>query len=281
MIAACTSSTPSAPLPSACTQCVDKQCAAQNAACKANADCKAIVDCVEATSPCVGANADDPLCDDDCLKVSCGNKHPAGVALYSPAQMCQNSAQCGTCMKACADLVTPMQKCVAGSPCDITAPTPDSCKCTPFDGGTEGSTDARAGGDGQSGCGATPTCELASSKDVNDALGTTVGSATTKVISGSVQLTQCRYGDSPGVGINYWVPYGMSDYTAGRAQVESTLGITTTTVPNLGDAAFQGAVGTNGINLLVVLNGCVQFEITAAATPDQLIALAKAMLKKL
>lgn len=276
LIGACTPS--ASTLPSACTQCVEKHCTAQNAACAASPECKAIVDCVDALSPCVGAHADDPQCDDDCIKAACANKHPSGVELYTATQTCEGNAQCGVCLDSCKVLV---QKCVVDEACNFDAPTPESCKCTPFDGGIEGGTDARVSGDGQNACGANPTCELASSKDVNGALGTNVGGATTKVIGGPVVLTQCRYGASPGVHIDYWVPYGMSDYLAGRAQVESMLMVTTTTVPNLGDAAFQGAVGTNGVNLLVVLKGCVQFEITAVAAPDQLIALAKAILLKL
>ena len=285
-VAACTPTASSSPDASApvtpCDSCAAAQCASQNAACAANADCQAINDCVAMNSSCVGARMDDPLCDDDCVKMVCIAKHPNGGQLYYTTQQCQTGAQCGVCMVQCASAITQNRKCVLGPACNVLVPNPDDCKCLPRDGGPDGMPDGMpGGGDGSNTCNAKPTCDLASANDVNMALGTSVGAATTKITSGAVQLTRCQYGATPGPQINYWVPYSMSDYLAGRANLESTLMVGTTTVPNLGDAAFYAVVGQNGVETLVVLKGCVQFQITATASSDQLIALAKVMLMKL
>lgn len=264
----------------ACDSCVARQCAPQNAACAADTECQAINDCVAATSPCVGARMDDPLCDDDCVKLACIAKHLGAAMLYNTTQQCQSGAQCNVCMTPCASAITQNMKCVGNAACNLLAPNPSDCKCLPIDGGTDGLPDGIAG-DGSNTCGATPTCDLASASDVNAALGANVGAATTHVTTGPVQLTRCQYGAMPGVEIAYWVPYTMSDYLAGKANLESTLMVTTTSIPNLGDAAFYASVGMNGVGTLVVLKGCVQFQISAVATSSQLISLAKTMLMKL
>jgi len=254
-----------------------------------DADCAAIDACVNASSPCVGPNADDPLCDDDCIKGACVLKHPAAAALYAAWQSCQSGAQCGSCEKPCEPYTTPMQRCIVGEGCDLANPSPDACKCSPDKGGS-GTGGAPGDGSGDTAdCSLQPTCALASADDVNAALGAGITGPVTKVVSdANVTMTQCHYDPDAGavnepysVIITYWSPYSRSDYDAGRSTYESTLMTGTSSVAGVGDAAFFAEVGKDGVAQLTFLSGCVQIQIVGNASVDQLVALAKTIIERL
>jgi hypothetical protein len=213
-------------------------------------------------------------------------KYPSGIALYSTLQQCLSGVQCGLCDQACKDENSNM-KCVAGEACDLAAPTPETCKCRPFDGGVDASTNVPAsGGDGGS-CSANPTCALESASDVNAALSKNITGPTVRHnVSRGQTLNLCHYDTDPAVttdvdpvDIAYGFPVTMADFETGRATIMGP----TTTLLNLGDAAFwsepQGK--TYGVHSVVVLAGCVQLQVVASAPVDQLVAFAKQILMKL
>ncbi|HVV16387.1 MAG TPA: hypothetical protein VHH90_04215 [Polyangia bacterium] len=180
-----------------------------------------------------------------------------------------------------------MQKCVAGEACDLANPTPEACKCSP-DGGVDGPDASPPDGQDNGGaCSLHPTCALASASDVNAALGTAIAAPVMKVISdGTTTVTECHYdaadANNPGsVQISYWEPYAQADYQAGRSMYESTTMTSTSTVTTVGDAAFTSAVGKDGVQELTLLSGCLQIQLVGKTSADQLVALAKTIIKRL
>jgi hypothetical protein len=291
VLVACPASSPSKPPadamvpPSLCDTCTAKKCSTAAAACAGDKDCKSISACVEATSPCVGARADDPLCDDDCIKAACALKYPAGVSLYAKLQQCQSAAQCSNCSMPCADAISNM-KCVIGEVCNYAAPTADNCKCIGLDAGVDASMKMPTAGS-SGGCSANPTCALVDASVVNLALGKNItGPKTTSHTASGQTLNLCHYDTPAGstdvdpVDIAYSFPLDMAGFKTLRATNRGP----TTDLPNLGDAAFwtqpPGPM-TYGVHDVVVLVGCVQIEVGGGASVDQLVVLAKKIIAKL
>ncbi len=143
-----------------------------------------------------------------------------------------------------------------------------------------------SGGDSGS-CNANPTCALETASDVNMALAKNIVGPTARhnVTKGQI-LNLCHYDTDPAttdkvdpVDIAYGFPVTMADFKAGRATIMGP----TTTLPNLGDAAFWSEPRgmTYGVHSVVVLVGCVQLQVVGSTSVAQLVALAKKIISKL